>query len=69
MNRRTRAATATTLLALGASLIACAGGMNLSGKTPIVGTIRLAPTASCPVPSAAATSTATAAPTNTGGKQ
>ncbi len=54
----------TAFLGGTALLAACAGGMNISGKTPIVGTIRLDPTASCPVP-AAPTATTTAAPTAT----
>ena len=49
-----------------AFLAGCAGGMNLSGKTPIVGTIRVDPTAACPVPPPVAT--ATAAPAATAGK-
>ena len=52
-------------LVASALVAACAGGMNISGKTPIVGTIRLDPTASCPVPPPASATTATAAATHT----
>ncbi|MFO0664160.1 MAG: hypothetical protein U0174_09415 [Polyangiaceae bacterium] len=46
-------------LAFFAFATACEGFVELSGKTPITGTIRVPPSASCPVPAPAQTATTT----------